>query len=158
MDKEELQELVEQRMSQRQIAERLGCSQTNVKYWLRVHQLSTNPQGNGGRSCKEHGRVGCNRCKRGGAQHVSNYRRKLKGNAVLARGGRCEHPSCPVSEEYFFDPGDLDFHHRDPSQKGRTLGNWSRSAALYREEVAKCDLLCALCHRRVEREKRLSVD
>jgi hypothetical protein len=54
---------------------------------------------------------------------------------------------CPES-----DPRCLDFHHRDPSQKEFSMGNavtlgvgWERLKA----EAAKCEILCANCHRKI---------
>jgi hypothetical protein len=52
------------------------------------------------------------------------------------------------------DPIVLDAHHRDPSTKNDRLKH-KNNAALYRlgwvaleEELRKCDVLCANCHRR----------
>jgi hypothetical protein len=48
-----------------------------------------------------------------------------------------------------FPPECMDYDHRDPSLKSfeigrnRALTNWSRME----EELAKCDLICANCHR-----------
>jgi hypothetical protein len=44
----------------------------------------------------------------------------------------------------------LDFHHREPDSKVDGVAkaikrNWSR--AMIMEEIAKCDVLCANCHR-----------
>jgi hypothetical protein len=55
------------------------------------------------------------------------------------------------------DPITLDFHHRDPSQK-----DFLPSRAVYngwgirrlKEEMAKCDVLCANCHRKAHRDLR----
>lgn len=49
----------------------------------------------------------------------------------------------------------LEFHHRDPSQKERAVtemmhSSWKRIM----EEVAKCDVLCANCHRILHYEER----
>lgn len=41
MDKEHLTRLIDQHMSQRQIAAELACSQANVKYWLGKYGLKT---------------------------------------------------------------------------------------------------------------------
>lgn len=48
----------------------------------------------------------------------------------------------------------LDFHHRDPSIKKFGIGEWVRSQAyteknkkIFMEEIVKCDVLCANCHR-----------
>jgi len=48
-------------------------------------------------------------------------------------------------------PATLDFHHVDPSEKERSLGDigkygWSRAKVL--AEIAKCVILCANCHRK----------
>lgn len=49
------------------------------------------------------------------------------------------HPSCV-----------MDFHHRDPSAKlfGISSRAWHKSEEKLQEEIDKCDLLCANCHRR----------
>lgn len=45
----------------------------------------------------------------------------------------------------------MDFHHRDPSTKSFSIGQaMNRSARQLREEIAKCDVLCANCHRIAE--------
>lgn len=49
----------------------------------------------------------------------------------------------------------LDFHHRDPKEKSFDVARHSsRSKKAVENEIAKCDLLCANCHRIVEYEKR----
>jgi hypothetical protein len=58
------------------------------------------------------------------------------------------------------DPIVLDFHHRDPSQKKfQLIGSlcYSRSRETILKEVAKCDVLCANCHRREEYRMRHKV-
>lgn len=43
----------------------------------------------------------------------------------------------------------LDFHHRDPNEKDLAVGSmikYSRKKIL--EEISKCDVLCANCHRK----------
>lgn len=52
-------------------------------------------------------------------------------------------------------PAVLDFHHRDPSQKDAELADmmknkWSIERILI--ELAKCDVMCANCHRLVHYE------
>jgi len=48
----------------------------------------------------------------------------------------------------------MDWHHRNPCEKSFGLGQQSfrKSRKLLLEEIAKCDLLCANCHRIVEYE------
>ena len=51
------------------------------------------------------------------------------------------------------DPVVLDFHHRDAKQKRfQLIGSlcYSHSRKVILEEVSKCDVLCANCHRREE--------
>jgi hypothetical protein len=54
-------------------------------------------------------------------------------------------------------PATIDFHHRDPSQKdflasrACSVGRGKKSTL---EEIAKCDVLCSNCHRKVHWELR----
>ena len=48
-------------------------------------------------------------------------------------------------------PAALDFHHSDPSEKELSIGEatgygWARAKLL--DEIAKCEVLCANCHRK----------
>lgn len=46
------------------------------------------------------------------------------------------------------DPRAFEYHHRDPSQKSFTISSGHmRSNKAILEEIEKCDLLCANCHR-----------
>lgn len=56
--------------------------------------------------------------------------------------------------------GLLHYHHRDPSTKLYNVSNmWGYAARAFEEEVAKCDVLCASCHRRehVARQRKCSL-
>lgn len=69
---------------------------------------------------------------------------KRKYEAVQLRGGKCERCG------YATNMAALDFHHRDPHTKKfqidmRTFSNTSLDAL--KEELDKCELLCANCHR-----------
>jgi hypothetical protein len=46
-------------------------------------------------------------------------------------------------------PKEMTFHHRDPSEKDGDLSDILRIASKERimAEVAKCDILCRVCHR-----------
>ncbi len=75
-------------------------------------------------------------------ERVKRRRRHLKMLAVARSGGRCRRCG------YHKSIRALDFHHPDPSQKDFHLSqNANRSWAAVREEVDKCVLLCANCHR-----------
>ncbi len=54
------------------------------------------------------------------------------------------------------DPVVLDFHHRDPNTKKRSLaGMRSRSIEMIQKEIDKCDILCANCHRRRHAQEKM---
>src|SRR5206468_1515335 len=72
---------------------------------------------------------------------LQKRRRKRKLDLLSAYGGRC------VDCGYSACAEALQFHHRDPSTKDFGLGTFSGSLARLIEEAAKCDLLCANCHR-----------
>jgi hypothetical protein len=48
----------------------------------------------------------------------------------------------------------LEFHHRDPTDKAFKIGTTYTSQKKLEDEVAKCNVLCANCHRIVEWEHR----
>jgi len=75
--------------------------------------------------------------------HVSKKRRSLKLELIEAAGGSCV--DCGLTgAPYLFD-----FDHRDPATKSFLVSNGGNgtSIARLREEAAKCDLVCANCHR-----------
>lgn len=54
-------------------------------------------------------------------------------------------------------PATLDFHHRNPDEKDRTVYDMVRhNCGMDRilEEVKKCDVLCANCHRKLHYAER----
>jgi hypothetical protein len=77
---------------------------------------------------------------------VADRRRKLKLMAINEAGGRCM--ICGYSSH----PGVLDFHHIDPNSKlfGISSGGFSRSWEDIKNEIQKCVLVCANCHREIE--------
>jgi len=59
---------------------------------------------------------------------------------------------CEICEEQH--PAIIDFHHRDPKEKKFSLGNhrsYTKKGIL--EEMRKCDILCANCHRKLHWEE-----
>jgi len=55
-------------------------------------------------------------------------------------------PSCGIS----FPPYCMDFHHIDPSTKSFKMGEAThKSYAMIDEEIKKCVVLCACCHRKL---------
>jgi hypothetical protein len=60
-------------------------------------------------------------------------------------GGRCIR--CGATD-------DLNFHHRDPSEKSFTISRlWSMRDEIIETELAKCDLLCRECHKKHHESK-----
>lgn len=83
----------------------------------------------------------CKGCKQ---QLQQNRKRAQKAKCVAHMGGKCER--CGLEDH----PVVYDFHHRDPSKKlfeiNSSLKAWDRLV----EEMKKCNLLCAVCHRTIE--------
>ena len=166
IDRETLAALVDQALSTREIAERLGLSQSTMRHWLRRHDLRTyrarREDSHGCRgadpdrkimTCARHGATefwlearGVYRCLRCRSEAVARRRRRLKQLLVEEAGGRC---SMCGYDRYV---GALQFHHRDGTVKKFGLGDrgLTRSLEAVRAEAAKCVLLCANCHSEVE--------
>ncbi len=75
-------------------------------------------------------------------RYQKKMRVRLRGELLASRGGRCE--DC----HYDRAPAALEFHHRDARTKDFALSSVSTVPARIWAEAAKCDLLCANCHRR----------
>lgn len=79
--------------------------------------------------------------------------RDFKKRCVEYKGGKCIR--CGYSEYV----GALEFHHRDPKQKDFNIGNNRTAFTEYiKNELDKCDLLCANCHRTVHYEQRIELE
>lgn len=98
-------------------------------------------------------RVNCQKCglprgAKGGwglcPNHYAQERRKVIKEALIkALGGCCER--CNGVFHYSV----YDFHHRDPKAKEGSFGSMVSDASIEKlaDEMAKCELLCANCHR-----------
>ena len=75
-------------------------------------------------------------------------RQNLKQIAVDHLGGKCQR--CGY-DNYI---GALEFHHKDPSSKDMTIAGTGKKWDAIKDEVEKCLLLCANCHREVHNEER----
>jgi Homeodomain-like domain len=159
--------LVEEGLSIREVAARLGRSQGTVKHWLRRYGLKTRHQAPGARikgtrgedpgrttmTCIHHGDTefwlesrGIYRCLKCRSEAVSRRRRCLKEILVAEAGGRCA--ICGYDRH----SGALQFHHRERSVKSFGLAErgFTRSLQEVRAEAKKCVLLCSNCHAEVE--------
>lgn len=76
---------------------------------------------------------------------VAKQRRKIKLMAIEYKGGKCQ--IC----EYDKCPGALDLHHIN-GQKLFGIGEkeYTRSWKKIRDDLNKCVLVCANCHREIE--------
>ena len=77
---------------------------------------------------------------------VIRWRQRLKERAVAYKGGKCficAYNRCVAA---------LDFHHLDPNLKSFSISSdgHARSWEKVKDELDKCVLLCATCHREVE--------
>jgi hypothetical protein len=77
-------------------------------------------------------------------------RDELKRRMIEYLGGACVR--CRRTLKDFDDQvAAFDFHHRDPSAKRFNFaGNYKRAWEVLRQELDKCDLACACCHRIIE--------
>lgn len=77
---------------------------------------------------------------------VAKRRKKIKFLAVEYKGGKCQ--IC----KYFKCIDALEFHHINPKNKSFGLGDkgYTRAWNKVQQELDKCVLLCANCHREVE--------
>lgn len=77
-------------------------------------------------------------------QNVKDSRRRLKERLLYVMGSKCcicGYDKCNSA---------LEFHHLDPNEKDFTLGaNTNISFARANEEIKKCILVCANCHREI---------
>lgn len=77
---------------------------------------------------------------------VAKRRKKIKQLSIEYKGGKCYF--CGYSK----CQNALDFHHIDPSTKEFGIGSkgYTRSWEKVKEELNKCVLVCANCHREIE--------
>lgn len=154
MNKEVLNELLNNNMSQYDIAKKLSCSQTNVRYWLKKFNLKTKKADDKICPCcsklktleefydrrgKKGGSVYCKKCSN---EESRERARKFKIKCVEYKGGKCE--KCGY-KKYF---GALQFHHLDPSKKDFGLAAVKKHSFddKIKLELDKCILVCANCH------------
>ena len=81
-------------------------------------------------------------------QAVRKRREKIRVMAVAYKGGKCERCGYDRCTEA------LDFHHNDPTKKdfGVSSKGYTRSWKRVQEELDKCVMLCANCHRETHAE------
>ena len=104
------------------------------------------------KNCKKHGETehikdcsGRWRCKKCRSEAVQRKREKLKEDAIKYKGGKCQicgYDKCN---------GALEFHHLNPSEKdfGIAAKGYTRSWESVKQELDKCIMVCANCHREI---------
>lgn len=82
---------------------------------------------------------------------VKKRRKKVRQMAIAYLGGRCSRCGYARCSEA------MEFHHRDSSKKdfGISSRGYTRSWKRVREELDKCLLLCANCHREIHANLQL---
>ena len=164
MEKQVLQSLVDQGLTQIEIAERLGKSQTSVRHWLAKYELKTKWMA-GVHLCRECGesepakfyksknhscRTICWKCT------IAKNNKKIKEYrkaAVDYKGGQCAacgYKRCIAA---------LEFHHlssgeKDPKWKTLRRCNFDTM----KSELDKCILVCSNCHREIHAGLRGSAE
>jgi hypothetical protein len=82
-------------------------------------------------------------------ESAKQRQRSLKVKCVEYKGGKCQR--CGYNKCIWA----LEFHHRDRTKKAFGIANRIKSFdknPAVKEELDKCDMLCANCHREVESE------
>lgn len=85
------------------------------------------------------------------AARIADKKARKIRNRKFVQDYKRTHPCIRCGES---EPCCLDFHHKDPAQKFDVLAQMAnRGFGLTRllEEIAKCEILCANCHRKVHR-------
>ncbi|MGE5279352.1 MAG: hypothetical protein ACM3L6_01225 [Deltaproteobacteria bacterium] len=82
---------------------------------------------------------------------VRKRRKKMREMAIKYKGGCCQNCGYDTCGDA------LEFHHRDSSRKDFSISakGYTRSWAKVKEELEKCVLLCANCHREVHAQSQL---
>ena len=158
MEKDSLQSLIEQGLSQREMAKITGLSHTTIRHWLAKYGLNTktnskpefykciicgdNDPLNFYKSC------GGSWCKECHNRKCIQNQRKRKQQFVDYKGGHCER--CGYNKCL----GALEFHHLDPKEKDPDWSKLkSKSLENAKPELDKCALVCSRCHREIHWEE-----
>ena len=93
-------------------------------------------------SLRKDGRFRCRKCI---VEAVQRRREKVKKLAIEYKGGKCQ--CCG----YHACDSALEFHHLSPDKKDFGIGQkgYTRSWEKIKQELDKCILVCANCHREI---------
>jgi hypothetical protein len=171
MDKIKLKNWIDQGLSLRQITNLSNKSLTTIRYWIKKHNLSSQHKSFKNQGLIEYGETRfCSKCKnhvkteefyqRRGKPNASVYCKKCTNIQTVERqkefkrkcweykGKQCQNPNCPAPIR---DLKSYDFHHLDPKQKSFEISKVRslRFDERVIEELDKCLMLCACCHREI---------
>jgi hypothetical protein len=141
-----IQQLLSMGLTQKETAQKIGCSQSTVAYYVQKYNLQRT------KTCKycktennndfnPRARTVCKHCKN--QKYIQRWI-SLKQKAIDYLGGKCT--SCGYNKYY----GALEFHHVDPNTKDTVWNHlkkrsWDRIIV----ELDKCQLLCSNCHKEI---------
>ncbi len=182
MDKSDLEKLIGQNKSIREMSIALNCSDSTVKHWLKKFKLKTNflRYNKGGTSstnrakilefgtafkcttCGEEneacfmklgpGRKSRTICKKCHNQQRIQQQRGKKEKFVLLKGGKCE--KCGYSKCL----SALEFHHVNPKEKDPRFIHWKNFSDIkIQKELDGCILVCSNCHREIHYGQHLKL-
>lgn len=160
MDKATLENYIGQGFSTHQMAIATGKSQTNIRYWLKKHQLQTTvvTQRQATKFCctckkqlhNNQIKFCSNVCKYQNGDTKKSIKlcseergTKRKIDLVNLAGGKCQ--ICGYDKNY----AALQFHHINPKEKNGSLSIDNLRAVSWDwclTELKKCQLLCSNCH------------
>jgi hypothetical protein len=168
INKKELKELVEQKLGQREISLKVGCSQSTIKLYLKKYGLKTintrkyedikvNIDEKYCPKCKKI-KNKCDfykvntrsdalqsKCKICNHNNVKARAKGIKLKMLEYKGNQCIDCSLHIKNTKACV---FDFHHLDPSTKDINFNiiRW-KSWDVIKKELDKCVILCSNCHR-----------
>lgn len=149
IDEPTLREMVERDLSTVGMAKLLGCSPTNVRFWLKRFGLQTHPVLSQDARCGHcgetdaakfygHKKFVCARCH---SAYTTKRGQLVRRKALDFLGGKCA--ICGFDQF----PVSLDIHHLDPTHKDPnfvSMRSWKWERV--ENELRGCVLLCKNCH------------
>lgn len=158
-NREELKQYILERKTEKELAVIYGCSTATIilakkELKLQTKDLLLDDPGN-----KKQFITNCEICNKESSKRVCSYCVEKRTNIALKEilvekaGGKCNkcgYDKCIAA---------LDFHHRNPEEKEINVASSANANIAQKlEEIKKCDLLCARCHRELHWEKGGSLD
>ncbi len=164
MEEEQLKYLVSQGLSISKIAKEVNMSFGSVRHWLKKYNLKTKLSNKEAKSKTEKHCPKCNRiksldefytvsgpklfyayCKDCSRNLVVKHNNIFKALCIDYKGGKC------ILCGYCKCDSALEFHHIDPTKKDFSISNSNKRELTegIKQELDKCVLLCANCHREV---------